>query len=485
MHPEGCPRKQAAVDDRDQLDDGFATGSPDFRPFVEPSFFVPAIIESLRQHPKYKTITFVVPGEADAYCAARVSRLGGLVLTNDSDLLLFNLGKGEVAFLRDIYQRTDRQIVCSFSSPRQIAADLKLPPSEGLLRLGYELSRSPHSTLSEVQKSCSRAITNNSAYEKFTKLYELPAFSLLYPLDNKRFRRLAALDPRVAEVAVPMSSRLSTDPDHVDNVAMFLPLLLENPSSGSAWEHTAPLRQLAYAVLQLLNPRRETEVLEYRRVQELSQKGRSVERLSTTQIERLSQTFLLIIERMKSMASTYSVSLWHLVGIAIETSECLRLEKQPFTWNILQMRHDPSMTRTNKIPWDIIHFSAHLQAALYSLRMLSQAMFTFSGMVHDRGLPCYARLLQFELRQLPPLAEFPDIDDAMQLLLLPSKDSLVREFGTALHLPMTCTLESQSSAKIKKGAASQQKEHRPRISAPSSERAMKANMFGLLSIESD
>ncbi|KAF4584207.1 DNA replication initiation factor cdc45 [Ophiocordyceps camponoti-floridani] len=478
-------KRTVAVDDRDQLDDVFATGTCGFRPFVEPSFFVPAIIESLRQHPRYKTVTFVVPGEADAYCAAHVSQMGGLVLTSDSDLLVYNLREGQVAFLRDIYQNTYAQIVGSVFSPKQIGANLKLPPSEGLLRLAYEHSRAPQSTLSAIYQSCSREITNHSGYEKFSKLYELPAISLWHPLDKKRFRRLVALDPRVSEVAVRISSKISTNPDHADDVHMYLPLLLEDSSSGSAWEHSRPLRQLAYAVFQLLNPRREMEVLEYRRVQDVSQKGRSVERLSTKQIEHLSEAFLIIIERMKSMAITYSISPWHLVGMAIEANECQTLEKQSFTWSILQMRHDPSMTKTDRIPWNILHFSAHLQAALYSLRMLSQALITFSEMSPDRGLPWSARQLQFELRQLPPLADFPDVDDAMQLLLLPSKDALIEEFGAALHLTMAPASESQTPAKTKKRAASEQREDGSRTSLPGSKRAMNANMFGLLSIESD
>ncbi|PFH59120.1 hypothetical protein XA68_12786 [Ophiocordyceps unilateralis] len=446
-NPQGCPMNQVAVDDRNQLADVFSSGVSGFKPFIDPGFFVPVVIDCLRQHSRYQTLTSVVPGEADAYCAAHVSKRGGLVLTSDSDLLVYNLGEGKVAFFRDIFMNSDLQIMGSVFAPSQICEKLNLPSSSGLLRLAYERRKTSHSTLSEVVHACSRAIANKSEFRKFHEQYQLPDMTLPIPnlSDQGSFSRLAALDPRISELVVQLSSCPPTPRnDSEDTAGMYLPILIENPNRGSAWEHSRPLRQLAYTLLQLGIPGPGMTVLEYRRVQNVSQRGRRVETMSLAEAEQLIEEILVILKQMKDIAPKYSISHWHLACMAVDASECQKLDKQSLTWSMFQRQHKPSIFEASRIEWDIVHFSAHLQATLYSFRILSQLLSVVLESATELVLPPTARQLRSELLQLPPLARFPDNDDAMRLLSLPDKDALVREFGEALHLTRVSAPEPES-----------------------------------------
>lgn len=64
-------------------------------------FVVPAVIEALL-NTTYANCVYVVPGEADIYCAEDVKMNGGFVITGDSDLLVHDLGLGGgVVFFND------------------------------------------------------------------------------------------------------------------------------------------------------------------------------------------------------------------------------------------------------------------------------------------------------------------------------------------------------------------------------------------------
>ena len=71
-----------------------------------PSFLVPSLLEGLRES-RYAGVTEMVAGEAEAYCA-RYLRMQmqtdrGIILSNDSDCLLYDIGDhGAVVFIYDI-----------------------------------------------------------------------------------------------------------------------------------------------------------------------------------------------------------------------------------------------------------------------------------------------------------------------------------------------------------------------------------------------
>ncbi|RCI09000.1 hypothetical protein L249_4946 [Ophiocordyceps polyrhachis-furcata BCC 54312] len=481
-NPEGCPRKQVARDDRRRLADYFSNDAPDFMPVLDPSFFVSAVIDALRQSPRYKNLTSIVPDEADAYCAAHVSARGGLVLTSDSDLLVYELNEGKVAFFRDVSRDSDSQITCSLFSPTQICERLGLPASEGLLRLAYEQKRAPHSTLPELVCACSRPIANEFDYRSFSKQYQLlPEHSLSRALHDGS---LTALDTRVSELVVQLSSCPPTQRSSNDDaLIMYLPVLMENPQRGTAWEQTTPLRQLAYSLLCSTVSPPGTSVSEYRRIQDVSQRGRRVETIPPAEAEALIDETLNVMECMKEIARSYQVSYWHLICMAVEANDCRKRDKQSLTWHVFQQQHQPSMVDGSRINWDTVHFSAHLQAALFSFRLLFQLLSVVRQGPNGSALPSNARQLWSELLQLPPLARFPDIGDAMRLLLLPKKDALIRDLSKSPHFATTSAPDPEGWKGVKKRAAGRIKNTCPTPSANKSSNSMKSNMFGLLSNE--
>ncbi|RDA92144.1 hypothetical protein CP533_5571 [Ophiocordyceps camponoti-saundersi (nom. inval.)] len=484
-NPEGCPRKQIAADDRERLADNFSDDASGFRPYMEPSFFVPAIVDSLRQSSKYKDITLVVPDEADAYCAAHVSKRGGLVLTSDSDLLVYDLRGAKVAFFRDMTLDSDSQITCSVSSPDQICERLGLSVSAGLLRLAYEQKQAPYATVPELVQACSRAVANEFRYRKFSEEYQLLSeASLTNPPD---FGHSVALDPSVSELVVQFNSCPPTQRNSNDDFPrIYLPVLIENPQRGSAWEQTTPIRQLAYSLLQSTVPAPDASVLEYRRVQEVSQRGRRVETIPLDKAEQFIEETLDVMERMKEIARAYRVSHWHLICIALEANHCRNQDKRSLTWHVLQQQHQPYIAAASRFNWDMVHFSAHLQATLYSFRILFQLLSVALQGPNESALPSNARQMWSELLQLPPLTRFPDISDAIHFLLLPKKDALVQDLSKSLHLATTSAPDSDQGWKgVKKRAAGSLKDARPTASASKPGNSIKSNMFGLLSNDSD
>ncbi|RDA85157.1 hypothetical protein CP532_1545 [Ophiocordyceps camponoti-leonardi (nom. inval.)] len=483
-HPEGCPRKHVACDDRRQLADYFSNDAPDFKPALDPGFFVPAIVDSLRQSSRYKNLTSVVPDEADAYCAAHVASRGGLILTSDSDLLVYELKGANVAFFRDLSRDSDSNITCSLLSPTHICEKLGLPASEGLLRLAYEQKRAPHATLPELVNACSRAIANEYDYRNFSEQYHLlPEHSLPHPLDDGSS---TALDPRISEFVVQLGSRPSTKRNiNDDALIMYLPILMENPQRGSAWEQTMPLRQLAYSLLFSTVPELVTSVSEHRRIQDVSQRGRRVETISLSEAGEFIDEIMDIMDCMKEIACSHEVSHWHLICMAVEANDCRKRDKQSLTWQVFQQQHQPGIIDGSRISWDTVHFSAHLQAALYSFRLLFQLLsFVLKGS-NGSNLPPIAEHLWSELLLLPPLSRFPDISDAMRFLLLPEKDALIQDLSKTLYFAMTTTPDPEGWKGTKKRAAGRIKNTAPTASAKKSSTSMKNNMFGLLSNYSD
>ncbi|KAL4732480.1 hypothetical protein ACLX1H_001496 [Fusarium chlamydosporum] len=143
-----------------------AARPPVGKPTIPPSFHVPAIIDTLRLSSRYAELVHLVPGEADAYCAQHVSHSGGTVLTSDSDLLVHDLEKGSVVFLRDIYRDDQSHLACARFSPAHICEKLKLSSSE-ICRFAYERKSSPHSTLPQLLQDCARPISDQIGYNEF------------------------------------------------------------------------------------------------------------------------------------------------------------------------------------------------------------------------------------------------------------------------------------------------------------------------------
>ena len=109
---------------------------------------------------KYSTVTKMVPGEADPYCARRARRKGGIVFTSDSDLLIYDLGKhGSVVYFSDLelHVRDGDDVsdvhVCIHANefrPHAITQRLRLPD---LVGLAYVMARHPSLEVPQIVSS--------------------------------------------------------------------------------------------------------------------------------------------------------------------------------------------------------------------------------------------------------------------------------------------------------------------------------------------
>ncbi|KAH6889110.1 XPG domain containing-domain-containing protein [Thelonectria olida] len=386
--------------------DLFSTKAPPGKPFLPPSFHVPAVIDALRLSPRYRPLVRLVPGEADAYCARHLLNSGGTVLTSDSDLLAHDLGSGRVVFLRDIYIDGDSRLACTTFSPSQICERLGLPSSDQICRLAYERRQNPNSSLPQILQECFKPIGHASLYEEFCQEYlhhetaPLPASQSGTPL------RIDSLDPRISELVLQFEN--PSDAKDFSQYKIFLPILIEDPSRGSAWEQTTSVRQLAYTILRHMIPGNSSSVQEYRRVNNTAQKGRKLDLMHKGFTQEFSKALVDLMVGVQSSVDNDVELSWLVFCLIVDIRHCCEEEKQS---HCLKMLQRASRTRSyNKVSWDVIHFVGQLQAAYYSFRILHQIISLVpttevKSNLHDM------------LASVPPLTKFPDIDRVIGLLL--------------------------------------------------------------------
>lgn len=384
----------------------FSAVKPPGKPPLPPSFHVPAIIDALRFSPRYNKIVILVPGEADAYCAQHLSQSGGTVLTSDSDLLVHDLGKGSVVFLRDIYLDDQSNLACASFSPSHICEKLKLASSAEMCRFAYERKRSAHSTLPQLLQECTQPITDQTGYTEFCHEYLDHVVAPIPTSSCGKEIEIGSLDPRISEMILqlgPQSGHMHT----ISDPKMFLPILLESPSRGNAWEQSTPIRQLAYTVARWIIPGALTTVQEYRRVNTLAQKGRQVPLLPQKEAKAWSHELARLMTMIRAGSQVDITRAWYILCLTLDIRYSHEVGKRSHSLQILE--ESLQAPTFGKITWDTLHFVAHLQAAFYSFRLLKQIISL--GQL-QRTLP----ELNDMLSSLPPLAEFPDVERTIVLL---------------------------------------------------------------------
>lgn len=412
----------AANDDAPVL---FSAVKPPGKSALPPSFHVPAIIDALRSSPRYTKIVILVPGEADAYCAQHLSQSGGTVLTSDSDLLVHDLGKGSVVFLRDIYLDDQSNLACASFSPSHICEKLKLASSAEMCRFAYERKRSAHSTLPQLLQECAQPITDQTGYTEFCHEYLDHAVAPIPTSTSGKVIEIGSLDPRISEMILqlgPLSGHMPTTSDP----KMFLPILLESPSRGSAWEQSTPIRQLAYTVARWIIPGVLTTVQEYRRVNTLAQKGRQVPLLSYKEAKAWSQELARLMTMIRGGSQVDITQAWYILCLTLDIRYSHEVGKRSHSLQILEESLQAPNLR--KITWDTLHFVAHLQAAFYSFRLLKQVISL--GQL-QRILP----ELNDILLSLPHLAEFPDVERTLVFLQRSNEGRIYKTISGLVPLP--------------------------------------------------
>ncbi|KAI8667854.1 XPG-I-2 domain-containing protein [Fusarium keratoplasticum] len=397
------------------------------KPILPPSFHVPAIIDALRLCNRYAKFVHLVPGEADAYCAQRLSKSGGTVLTSDSDLLVHDLGHGRVVFLRDIYLDGQSRLACASFSPAHICEKVKLSPASEICRLAYERKRSPHSTLPQLLRDCAQGVADTAGYAEFCHEYLDHETAPLPVSTASRDIRIGTLDPRISELILQLGNQ-DVQPNDPNGDMIFLPILLENPSRGSAWEQSTPIRQLAYTVARRIIPGPSSIVQEYRRVNTSVQKGRQVHMLPKEAAKVWAQDLTNLMSEANVESGGDAVQAWHMLCLTLDIRHCCEEGKKSHVLQILE--ECLQQTAFKRVSWDIIHFVAQLQAAHYSFRLLKQAISLASV---EETMP----ELHSMLSSLPSLAEFPTIESTLEFLRKSGDAQILKTITRLVPLPNT------------------------------------------------
>ncbi|EEU39323.1 uncharacterized protein NECHADRAFT_94235 [Fusarium vanettenii 77-13-4] len=447
----------------------FSSTQPLGKPFLPPSFHVPAIIDALRFCSRYTKLVHLVPGEADAYCAQRLSKSGGIVITADSDLLVHDLGHGRVVFLRDIYLDGQSRLACASFSPAHICEKVKLSPTSEICRLAYERKRSPHSTLSQLLRDCAQEVADTAGYAEFRHEYLDHETAPLPVSIADREIQIGTLDPRISELILQLGNQdvQSNDPN---GDMMFLPILLENPSRGSAWEQSTPIRQLAYTVARWIIPGSSSTVQEYRRVNTSVQKGRQVHMLPKEAAKAWAQDLTSLMSEINGESERDAVQTWQILCLTVDIRHCREEGKKS---HILQILKECSQrTAFKRVSWDIIHFVAQLQAAYYSFRLLKQVISLAST---EETMP----ELHSMLSSLPSLAEFPTIESTLEFLRKSVEAQMLKTITRLVPLPDTFTEEQSGRASAPKKRKAAKQNGRGRKAGPGN--TATRNLFDVLS----
>ena len=218
-----------------------------FRGLPAAPFLVPAVLDALLGSSQYAKVTEMVPGEADLFCAAAARMSSGMVLTGDSDLLVYDLGpKGGVVFFNQLELRQCDKVPSFYALTARVANSTETANVlgvESVQRLAFEIKEDPTITLLEAVRRSKNGFDGTNR----KTLYE--TFSREYAEEESKSQHLARkplfqlVDPRLSELVVQFSMTAE------ETLHMYLPFIIEDPSRASAWSVSQNLRSCAYSII--------------------------------------------------------------------------------------------------------------------------------------------------------------------------------------------------------------------------------------------
>ncbi|KAJ5961094.1 uncharacterized protein N7479_008244 [Penicillium vulpinum] len=321
-------------------------------------------------------ITVMVPGEADVECAHVAKLTGCAVLTDDSDLLLHDLGEqGAVLFLDSVqtssgvWDPAEPDIRGLRICPHSLSGRLGIPSVQWF---AYELQRNTHlrfAELARISKESSKATELSSEYLEFLQEYQHET------TDNEVIRGAKQsknpLDPRVSELfwqyELPSIYCLDEQP-HI-----YLGILNEDSSRRCAWEQGRTYRSLGYSFFNMSRPAadRFTVVHEFVR-----RGGRIVaEEITLSGTKTVASDLDLLRRRLATAHTTFDNGLaaegfWFLFALSDIYRDGSGTTTIPSAKELESFLTKGYMAQSTK--WADIHLLAQIQAALYSLRILKQ-----------------------------------------------------------------------------------------------------------------
>lgn len=374
-----------------------------------PAFAVPAVLDALRKSRAYGTVTNIVPGEADTFCAWRAREDGhGTILTSDSDLLVQDLGpNAEVVLFRDIdlprggdeatdLKTTKKKLVVPTYKMATICQRLGLPVPEyhfldsnettcarhmksgkGLYGFAFELSMEPHLGTSELVDRTKQGLAMAKYPQEYAEFVEQYAFpeELAATVRSYHFNDL---DPRVAEVAfqsiIPSARSYSKTALSKDrSILTFAPPLVDSCTRINAWEVSAPIRTLAFSLLQVLPAAKSMgdTVREYSRMASMASRGLELELIPVDCLLRALDELMALIRLIRNAADRNSGLQWITLASFYDIRWSKENSKDSACLEVLR-QETPSTGVLEQVTWTAMHWLAQIQGTLYSLRVLKQ-----------------------------------------------------------------------------------------------------------------
>jgi hypothetical protein len=382
-----------------------------------PPFLVPAIVEALLSQEDFKSVTFVVPGEAEAFCIAAakslsIGRRTIAIFSDDSDLLVYHLSElCLIVPLRDVEIQEDsgpRSLSGSCFSPAKIAAQFA-SEHDTLLEAAFFIKLDHYRSVIDAFREAEKLrISKNEGLLK-----QLASFKQEYDVRNESHEWKAMQsnqspykspcngDARVSEL-IHQVSHNRYKPSAGSGLDVFLPFLLEDGSRRTAWDVSRDIRVAAYSsFLAFVDKRDEcvrilehtrsgspsgivaTEILLYPRTDALKDIGEFHDKLQS----RFKRCHKLTIY---TLSSSSRVNTWHLVILQYLIDELSVAQKDlPSASDLLyilsEMTASPNApnpaTQSNKqreayrtLWWKRFHLAAQHQAIYYSFRILQQLL---------------------------------------------------------------------------------------------------------------
>ena len=381
-----------------------------------PGFLTLSILETLRST-DFGPYACVVPGEADAYCADYVRRNGGIILTNDSDLLVHDLGvDGSVIFLNDIafpVSSNGAPLKCSQFHPREIAKRLGL---RNIIQLACAMKETYRFSQSlEVARGLSirspRYIEFSTQFNILLPHSELSTWAQTHGLDGV----LRWLDARVSEFVHKNAADLLPHPqddtsqtERLHRGIMYLPVLLEDPKKASVWTCGSRTRRMGYSLFCL-------HALD-RRVNEIRRRDIDIVQAPMTLLDplTLARNCTSLLDELDIHFQRFAVhpgldskEVWRIYGVKMISETAFETGKSaPLVADAMRL-----LTSEHSLidSWAQIHLEGQLQAALYSMRILKQLIDVFLAFVPanlqelEQELIRIVTRLQVHLNTLPPL----------------------------------------------------------------------------------
>jgi hypothetical protein len=338
-------------------------------------FLVPAVIETLSQS-SFQEISYVVPGEADTFCAHHVRRHGGTILTSDSDLLAYDLGlNGSVIFFKDLEEVANSDGLRLTGMKYDVTTIAHRLNLQSLLPLAYAIQQDHHrgfnSCLLEAKQMKN---SKDPEYKQFCSQYLDTTVTLPNTPETSPSTRFN-LDPRISEWLhhAHQDTPNIAQTQQSQQQDFYLPFLIEDPSRAPAWTSGLPIRQLAYSALRPSSSDSQNITNEhFRRGSRIAQT--QIEHLPTATVNVLANTWRDVFENLDllQMGRDYKWGVaWRVVG-TYQVIRCLLDEGKALPGRyVVEALICGDLVRMD---WKFVHWSAMVQGVMYSWRVLQQLL---------------------------------------------------------------------------------------------------------------